>query len=1008
MKFALIVPLVSLPLVSGALAQPVQKVVPPDQAADGVYRVVELGPHQKTWQKIVEVQDENGFLQPRTNSYVELGTGLNRFDQAKQEWTEASDEIEILEEGAIARKSQHHVSFAGNLNDPNGTIDMLTPDGQRIRSRVIGLAYTEIDTGMSVFIAEAKDSQGFVLGRNQVIYLDAFDSIKADVRYLTTKSSFEADVILREQLPDAAELGMRPEAVRIELWTQMWPSAGPTITAVARKRQDGQQEQDVALDFGAMRIGPGKAFSLANQEQADPLQREHDAIPVSKEWAAVAGKQFLIESVPYLEAIPEIEKLPEPQARGRIKQPRQRLLAAQAMGRHMPVSMSEKPSGRRRNMEVARLDKLATQPGYCLDWISLTTASNVTLKGDTTYFVSGMVNLTGVTTIEGGSVVKVASYDAANPAAIYVLGSLDCRTSSYRPAIFTAKDDNTIGETISGSSGTPSGDYGRWYLHLACPAAFVQNLQLRHAYVGCYFASYSGHLARHLQFVNCSFPIDAWYTDVNVQNVLFHKGKTSLQSWNTTFKAEHLTLGEASAGGYSAFHDRGSAVFYVTNSLFAAVASLGSISGSNNATNSSTNGVFQPVGAGNYYLAASSPYRNAGTTAINAQLLADLKKKTTYPPSLLTSPITANTTLSPQAQRDTDVPDLGFHYDPLDWLASNVSLTAVTLMLTNGAALGLHGSTGIELFGGGKIVSEGTPVSLNRIVRYNTVQENPIASDSYIHLIYCAGSYSPTPEVQLRFTQSSLLPSNNGSTHIHAPSSGNISISLQDGFFHSGAMLASGSGVTLGVNNCWTERVLCSLQGPTLSLYNNTFHNGTILLTAGSGQSLTVKDNFFDCDTLSASGMITAANNGYRSGLTAISGESSPKTGLVPDYQAGPMANHLGRLGNYYYPASGGSTSLFNLVNAGSRTASAAGLYHYTTRTDQTKDSSTVDIGFHYIALNGSNQPMDNDQDTFPDYLEDRNGNGVFDSGSETDWNTYNSPNGLTGNPGMQVFTPLK
>lgn len=158
MKLALIIPLVSLPLVSGALAQPVQRVIPADHAADGVYRAVELGPHHRTWQKIVEVQDENGFLQSRTNSYVELGTGLHRFDQLKQEWTEASDEIDILEDGAVARKSQHRVSFAGNLNDPNGTINLLTPESHRLRSRVIGLAYTEMDTGKSTFISEVKDT----------------------------------------------------------------------------------------------------------------------------------------------------------------------------------------------------------------------------------------------------------------------------------------------------------------------------------------------------------------------------------------------------------------------------------------------------------------------------------------------------------------------------------------------------------------------------------------------------------------------------------------------------------------------------------------------------------------------------------------------------------------------------------------------------------------------------------------------------------------------------------
>jgi hypothetical protein len=68
-----------------------------------------------------------------------------------------------------------------------------------------------------------------------------------------------------------------------------------------------------------------------------------------------------------------------------------------------------------------------------------------------------------------------------------------------------------------------------------------------------------------------------------------------------------------------------------------------------------------------------------------------------------------------------------------------------------------------------------------------------------------------------------------------------------------------------------------------------------------------------------------------------------------------------------------------------------AGLYHHTVKTEQTKEgNSTVDIGFHYVALNGSNQPNDYDSDGILDHLEDKDGDGVFDAG-ETDWQTSNS-----------------
>src|SRR5207247_1302064 len=41
-----------------------------------------------------------------------------------------------------------------------------------------------------------------------------------------------------------------------------------------------------------------------------------------------------------------------------------------------------------------------------------------------------------------------------------------------------------------------------------------------------------------------------------------------------------------------------------------------------------------------------------------------------------------------------------------------------------------------------------------------------------------------------------------------------------------------------------------------------------------------------------------------------------------------------------------------SLINAGSRNATNVGLYHYTVRLDQTKETnSAVDIGYHYVAL---------------------------------------------------------
>jgi hypothetical protein len=75
------------------------------------------------------------------------------------------------------------------------------------------------------------------------------------------------------------------------------------------------------------------------------------------------------------------------------------------------------------------------------------------------------------------------------------------------------------------------------------------------------------------------------------------------------------------------------------------------------------------------------------------------------------------------------------------------------------------------------------------------------------------------------------------------------------------------------------------------------------------------------------------------------------------------------------------------LLNAGSTNATNAGLYWFTTTTNQMRETnSVVDLGPHWVALDASGQPVDSDSDGLPSFLEDADGDGVVDSG-ETDWN---------------------
>jgi len=377
---------------------------------------------------------------------------------------------------------------------------------------------------------------------------------------------------------------------------------------------------------------------------------------------------------------------------------------------------------------------------------------------------------------------------------------------------------------------------------------------------------------------------------------------------------------------------------------------------------------------------------------------------------VLTTDFILTTTLTPQAQRDTDTPDLGWHYDCLDYCWTSLNLTnSATLLLTNAVAVGIYGTNGTTLWSGVRFASEGQAGNLmNRLVRYNTVQEQSVAwgaTGSTFSLMNVSGTPATLPNLHLRFTDVVLLGGANTTRYLcnpHKLGATDITHSSLRGPY---VWVSGTAGITVGLTNNLFHRAYPSFNqniGTDFALYlrNNLFWHGNLDAWRYTNANVwAVHDNLFDTVTISGGNTSTNSYNGYYN-TTALSGGGFNKTLTTVDYGIGPW-------GGYYYPTNGASGGLTNLINAGSRTADLAGLYHFTTSIGLAKETnSIVDISYHYVATDANGNPLDFDGDGIPDYLEDYNGNGVFDSG-ETDWKTYNSPNRLGAN-GLQVFTPLK
>src|SRR2546429_511363 len=418
--------------------------IPP---AVGPAKVVETGPHYRVWQRVTS----DGLGHFLTNSFTELATGLNYFNPDSHQWEESQPRFEVLKSGyAVSRKTQHQLIVYGNLNT-QVAVDVQTPDNKRLQSHVLGLAYFDPVSGKNVLIAEVKDCIGELAAPNQIIFPDAFTDFRADYRLTLTRDGLEADVILREQPPAPESFGLPPETTQLQILTEFMNPPTPTeVTAAVPPSTNGVPESfavgpnltDQRLSIGVMAFERGRAFDLGDAGTG-PAGAADEEGPVGQSWEKMQGpngelRDFLIESVNYFSIYPQLQQLPQPIIKQASNQKaKTRRVAMNTKERQLPAA----PSARKEKKSFKVAQAKSSEPGFVVDYVLLSSTSNQIFQSDSTYYVSGTATLSGVTILEGGTVIKYT-----NNAEVRISGVLSCQAAPYRLAILTSKDDDTVGE----------------------------------------------------------------------------------------------------------------------------------------------------------------------------------------------------------------------------------------------------------------------------------------------------------------------------------------------------------------------------------------------------------------------------------------------------------------------------------------------------------------------------------------------------------------------------------
>ena len=980
--------------------------------------LAETGPSRQVWQTVTIRTNQADKLTFRTNSLVELATGARY--QTNGQWLPSKETIQLTETGAAAVEGHSQVFFNADINTSTGSIHLVTGDNRHLRSRLLGISYFDYHSGQSVLIAELTNSLGMVID-NQVLYTNVTTDFRTDIRYTYTRAGLEADAIFRERPPLPEAYGLDPATTRVEVWTEFFDPPEPKIERSIRR---GWTQDTVAriISFGEMKISQGYSFSLTGGSN------ERKGVPVEKQWIVTeAHRSFLVEEVPFRWLIAGLRKLSTPRQASTKPIPGsvRHVVSNQRLIPKIKVAQKASPS----QMTLAAL--VPQEPGCVVDWQAVTTTDDFTFQSDTTYKIgsNSTVYLGGTTTIEGGAVIKYETNST-----LEIDGPLTCLTGPYRPAFLTAASDNSIGETVA--SGAPSGPSADTALVLTY-GADLRYLNIR--YANSAIQSSVNYTVNHCQITHCNYGLVTEFASFAAGNVLMWDVDTDFYgSWyhgsgvNVTFDA---------ASSLTDDHDFTmvpldctsvpSSTISLTNSLIYDVASEGIVPISKDHTSTVSINPFQTGGGGLHYLADDSTNRQAGTTNIDATLLAELRKQTTYPPIVIADQtLTVNPlALSPQVPPDTGPSvDQGYHYSRLDVaFAHSYIANSTTLTINPGVAIATYGTNGalfgLDLGSGFQLSSEGTAEHPIWIAQSDFVQEAIPAGYTRSSSGQVVDISSPSPSSTATFSFT-FCSSSADSTVVGLSGPSVYSRDCQI----LGGSIGTICGHSYSFTNCLFERATVWIQpcdGPPTFLLNNLFYGGSLSFSPDRGNDATAQNNLFVQTSIPAvgPGLFTINHNSYLSGSDVLSSGGGDDVIIsAADFQPG-------LLGRYYYPTDGGNLS--SLIDAGSTTADTVGLYHYTTQTDQTKEGTTqVDIGWHYVALDGSGNPVDTDGDGIPDYREDVNGDGVYNSGDIANWNDPDTdgdgvPDGIeliqgrsptisgsvsdTGNQiKLQVYTPLK
>ncbi|HKI50257.1 MAG TPA: hypothetical protein VKA69_13075, partial [Desulfobacteria bacterium] len=259
--------------------------------------------YSKRWHTEIK---SNQSSNSRNSSYTEIRPGLHVLT-SDSEYKNADPTLTATPDGAEAKQLSHPVRFKNHLSYGRPTVEQGEQTNPVLEASPALIVYRDLSTDRSVVLARSKPAS-LLFEKNIATYKDAFDHLRADVRYTVRAGNLEQDVLLFEKPLPPAAYGLNDETTVLAVMTRVFSledrlQSGATIESPSTRTSLAQSKPDLKTLMTPRIAGP-----IVLEQGGQPLQQfarsyvlsenSKQRQAVHKRLVTVQGIHFLAEEIP--------------------------------------------------------------------------------------------------------------------------------------------------------------------------------------------------------------------------------------------------------------------------------------------------------------------------------------------------------------------------------------------------------------------------------------------------------------------------------------------------------------------------------------------------------------------------------------------------------------------------------------------------------------------------------------------------------------------------------------